>query len=107
MRAAAAAVTVAMSCFDDRQQRLAAHAGSIRRRQRADRNLLYALEALRHDLHVGLDDALAQSAELLDVLLVHDLVELLLGDAEFAQQRRHREERAEEGVALHAQLKVG
>ena len=48
----------------------------------------------------------AQPAELLHVLLVHDLVELFLGDAEFLEQRRHGEERAEERVALHAQLQV-
>ena len=48
----------------------------------------------------------AEPAELLHVLLVHDLVELLLGDAEFLEQRRHGEERAEERVALHAQLQV-
>ena len=50
---------------------------------------------------------LAQAAELLHVLLVHDLVELLLGDPEFLEQRRDREEGAEERVALHAQLQVG
>ena len=91
----------------DRQQRPATHAGPIGGIDLADGDFLHALEALGHDLHVGFHDALAQPAELLHVLVVHHLVELFLGDAEFLEQRRHREERAEERVALHAQLKVG
>src|SRR5439155_17244248 len=47
-----------------------------------------------------------QPAELLDVLLVDDLVELLLADSEFLEERGDGEERAEEGVALHTQLEV-
>ena len=60
-----------------------------------------------HDFHVGVDDRFAQLAELLDVLLADDFAVLLLGDAELLQQGADREEGAEEGVALHAELKVG
>ena len=35
------------------------------------------LEALGHDFHVGLHDGIAQSSELLHVLLVNDFAELL------------------------------
>ena len=38
---------------------------------------------------------------------LHDVAELLLGDAELLQHGATREERAEESVALHAQLQVG
>ena len=91
---------------EDRQERLATHAGSIGRGELADWDLAHAIEPLRHDLHVGLHDALAQSSELLHVLVVHDLVELLLRDTKLLEQRRDGEKRAEKGVALHAQLEV-
>ena len=68
---------------------------------------LHLLEALRHDFHVGVDDAFAELAELLDVLLADDVAILLAGDAEFLQQGADGEECAEEGIALHAELKVG
>ena len=95
-----------MALVDDGQQRLSAHRRPIGRVELADGNFAHAAEALRHDFHVGLHDSFAEPSELLDVLLVDDLVELLLRDAEFLQEWRHREERAEERVALHAQLKV-
>ena len=54
------------------------------------------------DLH----DRFAELAELLHVLLVHDVAVLLLRDAELLQHGADGEERAEEGVALHAELQV-
>ena len=104
MRSAAAALTVAF--LHDRQKGLSAHRGSIGGSELADGDLAHPIEALRHDFHIGLHDALAQPPELFHVLLVHDLVELFLRNAELRKQRRHREERPQEGVALHPQLEV-
>ena len=107
MRSAAAAEAVAgMLWRNQRQERLAAHAGPIGCRDVADGDFLDALEALGHDLHVGDHDGVAQPSELLHVLLVHDIAELFLSDAELLEQRRHGEERSEERVALHAELEV-
>ena len=72
----------------------------------ADLDLLHLLEALHHDFHVRLHDGLAQLAELLHILLVDNFAILLLRDAELLQQRADREERAQKGVALHAQLQI-
>ncbi len=95
------------TCFEDRQQRLAAQAGVVGRRELADRDLLHALEALHHDFHVRLHHGVAQLAEFLHVLLVNDLAELLLRDAELLQHGADGEERAQKCVALHAQLQIG
>ncbi len=73
----------------------------------ANCDFLHALKALRHDFHVGVDDGFAELAELLHVLLIHDVAVLLLRDAELLQHRADGEECSEEGVALHAELKVG
>src|SRR5207249_11904179 len=105
VRSAPAAMPVAFR--DDREQRLAAQRRSIGRRQLANLDLADALESLRHHLHVRADDRFAETAELLHVLLVHDLAELLLADAELVEERRDGEERAEERIPLHAQLQVG
>ena len=107
MRPAAAALAIAdILGWNQRQQRLAAHAGPVGGRDVADRNFLHALEALRHDLHVGDHDRVAQPAELLHVLLAHHVPELFLSDAKFGEQRRDGEKRPEERVPLHAELKV-
>ena len=68
---------------------------------------LDAFETLRHHFHVRLDDGFTELTKLLHVLLVNHVAELLLGYAEFAKQRRDREECAQESVPLHAKLKVG
>ena len=93
--------------FKDGQQRLAAEAGVIGCGDFADRDLFHALEALQHDFHVRLHDGFAQLAELLHILLVDDLAELLLRDAELLQHGADREKCAEKRVALHAQLQIG
>ena len=61
---------------------------------------------MEHDFHVGLDDSLAELAELLDILLANHGAVLLLCDAEVAEQRADGEECAKEGVALHAELEI-
>ena len=71
--------------FEDRQQRLAAQAGVVGRRELADLDLLDALEALQHHFHVRLHHGVAQLAELLHILLVDNLAVLLLRDAELLQ----------------------
>ena len=91
---------------EDGQERTAAQRGPIRRGKLANDDLAHPLEPLRHHFHVRAHDALAEPAELLDVLLVDDLPELFLRDAELLEKRRHGEEGTQEGVALHAQLKV-
>ena len=100
--------TTAGECasLKDGQQRLAAQAGAVGRGERADLDLLHLLEALGHDFHVGLHDGVAELAELLHVLLVDDFAILLLRDAELIEQAADGKERAEEGVALHAQLQI-
>ena len=97
--------TVAISRIG--QQRLSAQGGLVGRGHFADGDFLHALEALGHDFHVGVDDGFAELAELLDVLLHHDVAVLLLRDAELLQHGADGEEGTEEGVALHAELKVG
>ena len=97
--------TVAISRIG--QQRLAAQRGVVGRGELADLDFLDALEALSHDFHVGLDDGFAELAELLHVLLADDVAVLLLRDAELLRAGADREEGAEEGVALHAELQVG
>ncbi len=92
--------------FEDGQEGLAAEGGAIGRRDIANGDLLDALPALEHDFHVGLNYGVALLAEFLDVLLVNDFLELVLGDAELVEQAGAGEEGAEEGVALHAELKV-
>ena len=107
VRAASRSTAVAVAVAGQhRQQRLAAQRRAIRRFQLTDVDLADELEALGHDLHIRLDDAFAEPAELLDVLPVHHLVELFLIDPEFLEERRHPEEGAEERVALHAELQV-
>ena len=86
---------------------LAAQRGAIFGFELAHADLLDPLETLRHDFHVRLHDGFTELAKLLHVLLVNHVAELLLGDAEFAQQWRDREECAQESVPLHAKLKVG
>ena len=63
--------------------------------------------ALGHDLHVGVDNCLTELAEFFDVLGADHLFEMVFGDVEVLEKRRDLEERAEEAVALHAQLKIG
>ena len=75
--------------------------------ERTDLDFLYLVVALHHDFHVGLNDGIAQLAELLDVLLADDGAILILGDGELVEERADGEERAEKCVALHAQLQVG
>src|SRR4030095_12102464 len=99
MRAATARLSGA---GDDRKQRLPTQRRPIRSSELADAYLSDAVEPLGHDLHVGFHDGVAEPTEFLHVLFLHDLAELLLRDAKFLKQRRHGEERAEEGVALHA-----
>ena len=59
-----------------------------------------------HDLHVGGDHRLAKAAELLLVLLFDRGQKCLIRNSIVLQERRHAEERSEERVALHAQLKI-
>ena len=109
VRAAAAAAAFRLAVArrgQHRQQRLAAHAGPVGRLELANRDLHDAREALRHDLHVRGHDRVAQPPELLHILLVDNVVELLLRDAELLEERRHGEERPEERVALHTELQV-
>ena len=63
-------------------------------------------KALGHDGHVRSHDRVAEAPKLLLVLLAHALLELLLGDPVGLEERAHPEERPEEGVSLHAQLKL-
>src|SRR5207249_1022503 len=104
MRAASATVPVPVAVGDDGKECLTTERGSIRRLELSDADLAHPLEALRHDLHVRIDNAFAKPAELFDVLAVHHFAELLLADLEFLEQRRDREEGAEKRVSLHAQL---
>ena len=76
-------------------------------RKRANLDLLHALEALQHHFHVRLHNRFAQLAKLLHILLVHNIAELLLGNAKLLEHGAHREERAQKRIALHAQLQVG
>src|SRR4030095_6102675 len=104
--ATSAAISISVRA-KHRQDRLTAQAGTVRRIERADIDFANALETLSHDFHVRGHDPLAQAAEFFDVLLVDHLTELVPADLEFIQQRRDREKRAEERIALHTQLQVG
>ena len=97
----------AAAAADHGQQGRAAQARPVGGAELAHPDLAHLLEALEHDLHVGVDHRLPQPAELLLVLPVDDLAVVLLVDAELGEHRRDREEGAQEGVALHAQLEVG
>src|SRR5208337_448271 len=99
--------TIAVVAADGGQKCLSAHRGAVFGFEFPYADLLDLFEALRHHLHVRLDDGFTQLTELLHVLLVNHVAELLLGYAEFLKQRRDREECAEESVPLHAKLKVG
>src|SRR5208282_1062289 len=101
------ALIVAIPNYDLRQKRHTAQRGAIIRFELAHADLMDAFETLRHHFHVRLDDGFTELTKLLHVLLVNHVAELLLGYAEFAKQRRDREECAQESVPLHAKLKVG
>src|SRR5271169_2685399 len=103
----ASGVASAVSASHDRQERVSAQRRMVGSFQFTHANLADTLETLRHDLHVRVDDRLAEPAKLFHVLLANDLAELLRGDAEIRQQRRDREERAQKSVTLHTKLKVG
>ena len=105
--AGAAAITGDGGHFKNGQQRFAAEGRLVGSGDFADGDFLHELEALGHDFHVGVDDGFAELAELLDVLLHDDVAVLLLRDAELLQHGADGEEGAEEGVALHAELKIG
>src|SRR5208283_5499346 len=105
--AAAGMASIAVIAGDRRQKRLTAHRGTVFGFQFAHADLLDAFEALRHHFHVRLDDGFTELTELLYVLLVNHVAELLLAYPEFAKQRRNREKCAQEGVPLHAKLKIG
>ena len=108
MRTAAGSTTIPLSvATDNRQERLAPQRRSVGRLERTDANLADLLEPLCHDLHVGFHDPLTQPAELFHVLPVNDLAKLLPRDAEFVEQGRYGEKRAEKRVPLHAQLEIG
>ena len=66
-RVGAATSAASAACGDllkNRHQSRAAQGRMVSRRERADFDLLHLLVALHHDFHVGLDDGLAQLAEL-------------------------------------------
>jgi hypothetical protein len=92
---------------DLRLKRHTAHRGAILGFELAHVDLMDTFEALRHHFHVRLHDRFTELTKLLHVLLANHVAELLLGYAEFAKERRDREECAQERVPLHAKLKVG
>ena len=92
--------------FQNRQQRRTAQARTVRRCQRANLDLLHLVVTLQHHFHVRLHHRIAQLAKLLHILLVNHFPILLLRDAKLLQQVAHRKERAQECVALHAQLQI-
>jgi len=67
----------------------------------------HARETLAHHGHVRRDHGVAEAAEFFHVLLADALVEFLLADPVGLQERAHAEERAEEGIPLHAELQLG
>ena len=89
-----------------RGQQRVAHAGGVLGLKFADVDLLHAFEAADHDFHVRLHHCLTKAAEFLLVLLVDDFVILLLANVVILEEGGHLEKRAEERVALHAQLEV-
>ena len=70
------------------------------------RDILDEVISLRHDGHVRLDYRIAKPAELLVVLPAHDLTEASVRHVVVLEKTGNLEERSEEGVPLHSQLKV-
>ncbi len=101
--AAGVAVTIAVN---DWQQRRASHQGMIGCVDIAVRNFLDAFESLGHNFHVGLYDRVAETTELLLILLQNNFIEMLAADVVVVQEGGHMEERTQKCISLHSQLQV-
>ena len=90
-----------------RRDRRIAHRGTVRVVELAVLDFLHARETLVHDGHVRRDDVVAEAPEFLLVLFLDRGMEGFVGDIVLPEERRDAEERAQERIALHAQLQLG
>ncbi len=90
----AATFTAAICVFG--QKKLASHSGKVRSLNIAVRHLLQEGAALCHDFHVGVDNRIAEFAELLVVLRVDYAFEMVFVNVEGPQERGYLEKGSQE-----------